>query len=145
MDAEGCEICHREAADTEPPGGWVLRTAWWSACVAPGFEVPGWLFLELRRHAEGPMGLADDEASELGILVRLLSEAMQRVTGGERIYLQAYGELFPHFHVLLSPRLPGAPPQLRGPSLFLQREELIDLDGAVDTAARIREALGPLS
>jgi diadenosine tetraphosphate (Ap4A) HIT family hydrolase len=141
MDAEGCEICHRESTDAEPPGGWVLRTAWWSACVAAGFEVPGWLFLELRRHAEGPMGLDDDEASELGILIRQLSEAIERVTGAERVYLVAYGELFPHFHVLLSPRMPGAPPQFRGPSLFNQRDELADPAAAAETAVRIREAL----
>jgi diadenosine tetraphosphate (Ap4A) HIT family hydrolase len=141
MDADGCELCAREATDAEPAGGWVVRTAWWSACVAPGFDVPGWLFLELRRHAEGPMGMDDDEAGELGILIRQLSSAIERVTGAERVYVVAYGELFPHFHVLLSPRLPGAPPQFRGPSLFGHGDELRDPAAAAETAVRIREAL----
>jgi diadenosine tetraphosphate (Ap4A) HIT family hydrolase len=145
MDAEGCEICHREAADVEPPGGWVARTAWWSVCVASGFEVPGWLFLELRRHAEGPMGMDDDEAGEMGILMRQVTDAIQQVTGAERVYVVAFGELFPHFHALLFPRMPGAPPQFRGPTLFMQRDELSDPPAAAEMAVQIREALGPLS
>ncbi|MDQ3757334.1 MAG: hypothetical protein M3394_05760, partial [Actinomycetota bacterium] len=94
-----CVICERETTDEEPAGGWVLRTDLWSACVAPGFEVPGWLFLELRRHAEGPMGMEDAEAGELGVLLARLSAAAQAATGAERVYALAYGELFAHFHM----------------------------------------------
>ena len=81
----GCEICEREGSEQEPVGGWVLRTERWSACVAPGFEVPGWLFLELRRHAEGPMGMDQAEAAELGPLLARLTGAIQAATGAERV------------------------------------------------------------
>lgn len=134
---ERCEICEREASPEEPLGGWVLRTPGWSACVAPGFEVPGWLFLELRRHAEGPMAMNEAEAAELGPLLVRVSGAILAATVAERVYVLAFGELFPHFHLLLLPRLPFAPADQVGPSLFLKRAELADPPAAARTAMRI--------
>src|SRR5687768_17272212 len=87
---DDCDICRREAGDDAPIGGWVLRTDHWSACVAEGFEAPGWLFLELRRHAEGPMAIAPDEAAAMGPLVAKLTGAIQEVTGAERVYVLAF-------------------------------------------------------
>lgn len=136
-----CQICQRETAPEEPLGGWVLRTERWSACVADGFEVPGWLFLELRRHAEGPMALSPEEASELGPLLVDLSAAIEAATDAERVYVLAFGELFPHFHLLLAPRLPMAPPELTGPHLFLNRAGLVDRDRAAQTARATCRAL----
>jgi diadenosine tetraphosphate (Ap4A) HIT family hydrolase len=132
-----CPICRRETAADEPLGGWVLRTDLWSVCVAEGFEVPGWLFLELRRHAEGPMSLTPEEASELGPLLAAVSGAVQAATGAERVYVLAFGELFPHFHLLVAPRMPMAPPEHTGPHLFLNRSDLVDRDRAADTALAI--------
>jgi diadenosine tetraphosphate (Ap4A) HIT family hydrolase len=139
-----CELCARESSDQEPPGGWVLRTEHWSACIAPGFEVPGWLFLELRRHAEGPMGMDDAEAAELGPLLSRLTAGIQAATGAEKVYLLALGEMFPHFHVLLMPRMPFAPDDERGPALFLKRPELVDPPGATETAARVCAAVSAM-
>jgi hypothetical protein len=118
-----------------------MRTEWWSACISDGFEVPGWVFLETRRHTEGPMGMNEAEAEELGGLLVRLTGAIEAATGAEKVYIVAYGELFPHFHVLLSPRLPFAPPDLTGPGLFLQRAELIDVDAAAEMALAICRAL----
>jgi len=136
-----CQICQRETAPDEPLGGWIVRTELWSACVADGFEVPGWLFLQLRRHAEGPMALAPEEASELGRLLVDLSAAIQTATGAERVYLLAFGELFPHFHVLLAPRMPMAPPEHTGAHLFLNRGDLVDRERAAEIALAACRAL----
>ena len=140
--AIACAICDRETAAEEPPGGWVLRTDRWSACVAQGLEAPGWLFLQTLRHTEGPMGMDTEEAGELGINVAHLSGAIQAVTGAEKVYVVAYGERFPHFHVCLFPRMPFAPPEHPGPGLFTQVGELVALDRAADVARAVREALG---
>jgi hypothetical protein len=105
--------------------------------VAPGFEVPGWLFLELRRHADGPMGMETAEAGELGGLLARLSAAIAGATGAERVYVIAFGELYPHFHLVLLPRMPFAPPDETGPALFLKREDLADPPAAADMALRI--------
>ena len=59
------------------------------------------------------MGMNEAEADELGGLLVRLTGAIEAVTGAEKVYVVAYGELFPHFHLLLSPLLsPFAPPEL---------------------------------
>lgn len=130
-----------ESADVERPGGWGLRTDLWSACVAPGVEVPGWLFLELGRHAEGPSGMDDAEGAELGGLVRDITAAIQAATGAERVQVLAYGEMFPHLHLVLVPRMPFAPDDEQDPLLFTRRAELADPPKAGETAVRICQAL----
>jgi diadenosine tetraphosphate (Ap4A) HIT family hydrolase len=140
--AIGCVICDRETAASEPPGGWVLRSDRWSACVAEGFEAPGWLFLQTLRHTEGPMTMDNEEAGELGLNVAHLSGAIQAVTGAEKVYVVAYGERFPHFHLCLFPRMPFAPPEHTGPGLFTKVADLVDVDESARVARAIREALG---
>lgn len=142
MHEQTCVICARELSHDEPPGGWVLRTERWSASVAEGFEVPGWLFLQLRRHAEGPMAMLPEEAAELGGHLVELTSAIQAVTQAEKVYVLAYGEAFPHFHLLLHPRLAAAPPDQRGPGLFAAREELRDLARSTAVAVELRSLLG---
>lgn len=139
-----CELCRVESSDQEPVGGWILRTDMWSACVAPGFEVPGWLFLQLRRHAEGPMGMDDAEAAELGPLLSRLAVGIQTATGAERVYAVAFGEVFPHFHVLLVPRMPFSPAEETGPALLLKRAELCDPAGAAEIAMRVCAAVSAM-
>lgn len=137
-----CAVCRREAGDAEPPGGWVWREEHWSVCVADGFEVPGWLFVELRgRHAEGPWSLTDDEAGALGPLLARVSGAVREAAGAERVYWMAFGELFPHFHVLLAPRYDGTPPELRGAALMGGRQQLLDPPESAEVAARVRGLL----
>jgi hypothetical protein len=140
MDA-ACQICERETSEEEPLGGWILRTELWSACVADGFEIPGWIFLELRRHAEGPMAMDGAEASELGPLLVQLTAGVERATQAEKVYVLAFGELFAHFHFVLAPRMPFSPPELTGPNLFLNRDQLVDRDAAAETALRICQSV----
>jgi diadenosine tetraphosphate (Ap4A) HIT family hydrolase len=140
-EGDGCEVCARETAAGEPLGGWVYRDAHWSACVAEGFEVPGWVFLELRRHAEGPWGMDDAEAGSFGVALSAVAAAVRTATGAERVYVLAFGELFPHWHVVLVPRPPGAGPDEKGTRLWDRRAELVDRDAAAAMAAAIREAL----
>jgi hypothetical protein len=110
--------------------------------VAEGYEAPGWLFLQTLRHTEGPMGMDSQEAGELGLDIAHLSGAIQTVTGAEKVYVLAYGERFPHFHLVLIPRLPLASPELKGPGLFTRVEDLVDLEAAARVAGAVRDALG---
>ena len=136
-DDSGCAIC--EWLEGEPPGGWVVETEHWRAGVFPGFDVPGWLFLGMRRHAEGPMAMDGDEAATYGPTVARLTGAVQEATGAPRVYVIAYGELYPHWHCLVSPRGEDVPPDQRGPALFTARGALADAEGSASMAAEIAE------
>ena len=119
------------------PGPFVVDDELFRAGVYPDFDVPGWLFLALRRHAEGPMSMNPAEAAAFGPLLVDLTGRLQRATGAERVYVVAYGELFPHWHCLLSARGADIPPELRGPALFLRRDELRDAAEAAAVAASV--------
>lgn len=88
------------------------------------------------------MGMDTEEAGELGINVAQLTGAIQAATGAEKVYVVAYGERFPHFHVCLFPRMPFAPPDQTGPGLFTKVAELVDVEEAARVAGAVRDALG---
>jgi diadenosine tetraphosphate (Ap4A) HIT family hydrolase len=107
----------------------------------PGFEVPGWIVIALRRHTTVPAPLTKAEASGLGEVIRLASASVQEATGAERIYLQSYGENHSHWHLLVSPRGAEIPPEHRHTQLFVNRDRYVDIDQAAAALVRIRRAI----
>ena len=95
----GCLLCDMEAA---APDGVVFRDDRWAAEVAPGYEVPGWFFLRVRRHAELLTGLDDAELSAFGHRARDLVAAVTEATGAPATYLLHFGENYRHFHLFLA-------------------------------------------
>lgn len=136
---DDCPICARATGGASAVVD-IADLGDWTVCVPEGFEVPGWVFLELRsRHTEGLWSLSDEEAAQFGLLVRTISGAIREVTGADRVYLVAFGEMFPHFHVLLIPRLPDS--AHTSTALFEARQSLRDVDAARSTALELAEAL----
>lgn len=66
--------------------------------------IAGWTIIDLRRHAEGIGSLLEDEARELGPLLRDASAAIQRATGCDRVYVLSFAEVVRHAHLHLVPR-----------------------------------------
>lgn len=95
---DGCLLCDMETA---APDAVVFRDALWAAEVAPGYEVPGWFFLRVRRHAELLAGLDDAELSAFGHRARDLVAAVTEATGAPATYLLHFGENYRHFHALV--------------------------------------------
>jgi len=144
MSAAGCEICERLAKT--PPDGWVYADEYFTAGVAPGAEIPGWLMLSLRRHAP-PLASELDvpEAERLGLVLKRLSLAIEEVTGAERVYHMQWGEYLPHWTLMLAPRGADVPESERRVELLFARSKYVDPAAAEATAARIREQLAGAS
>ncbi len=134
--AAPCAICAMVHA--EPDDGWAYADDDWVAGTLAGLEVPGWIVLALRRHAVETSALTEREAASLGAAIRLLTRAIEEATGAERVYLQAYGEREPHWHMLLSARTAEIPVEHRHVAFFSNREKYIDGDDAVAVVDRIR-------
>jgi diadenosine tetraphosphate (Ap4A) HIT family hydrolase len=132
-----CLICGLESADEADV---VFRDEHWAAEIAPGYEVPGWLFLRIRRHAETITGLDDDEADGFGRRARDLVAALGEVVGTPVTYLLAFGENYRHFHALVVPRDDTVPAELRGGNILGLRTTGIDPDRARALIPAIREA-----
>jgi diadenosine tetraphosphate (Ap4A) HIT family hydrolase len=113
----------------------------WHAAILPGLEVPGWLTLQTRRHTEQVTGMNAEEAATFGPRLVLISEAIKAVTDAERVYLYAFGDGVPHWHVLLAPRSADLPVEARHGHYFDDREQYRDPEQARVVAAAIRDQL----
>ena len=128
---DDCRRC-----EAERNTAWIYQDSLWS--VGPMATAPGWLILQVRRHAEGVTALNEQELATLGPLLARVAGALQRVTGAERIYQQAYGENSPHYHIAMIPRGSDIPAEHRGPALLMH---LSDYDGQSERAETIAETL----
>jgi diadenosine tetraphosphate (Ap4A) HIT family hydrolase len=133
----GCLLCEMERAD---PGAVVFRDELWAAEVAPGYEVPGWFFLRVRRHAELLTGLDDAELSAFGRRARDLVAAVTEATGAPATYLLHFGESYRHFHALVAARGAGIPAAQRGGNILALRPGHIDITAAVALVPAVRAA-----
>lgn len=106
-----CKMCEMEDIDE---ANIIFRDDLWAAEVVPGFDVPGWIVLRARRHAERMTGLNDEELAGLGHHARDVVAAVTEATGSEATYTLAFGEAFPHYHLLITPRGAEVPPERRG-------------------------------
>ncbi len=133
----GCLICEMENA---PGGAVIFRDDLWAAEIAPGYEVPGWFFLRVRRHAELLTGLSGQELAALGPRARDLVAAVTQATGAPATYLLHFGETYRHFHALVAARGADVPAELRGGNILRLLPGQIDPEGARALVPAVRTA-----
>ena len=137
-DPAHCLICH---LDEVPDEAVVFRDDDWACEVAPGFEVPGWYFLRLRRHALGWASLDRPELTAFGPLVKDLMGALEQAFDAPARYLMTFGEAYPHFHAVITVRDDDVPPESRSGNILALRESRTDRDAAVARVPAVRAAL----
>lgn len=114
MDHADCLVCQKIRGEKLPPGGPLSTDEWVYASHAflpPGQTTAflGWIVIDIRRHIAGLGEMNDEEARSLGMAMKRLSQALQQVTGAERIYAVVSGHAVDHLHLHLIPRYPGTP------------------------------------
>ena len=135
--AGGCLPCELERA---APDAVVFRDELWAAEVAPGYEVPGWFFLRVRRHAELLTGLDDAELSVFGRRAADLVAAVTEATGAPATYLLHFGENYRHFHALVAARGADIPAARRGGNILGLRPGHVDVAASVALVPDVRAA-----
>ncbi len=134
----GCRECDAQKNGETPllhrSGGFVVHP------VLGGGAVPGWLVVAPERHVTQVDALTDEEAAALGPLLKRVGAALREATGGEKLYVAAFGELLPHFHVHLIARPDGFPREERGGRIFAS-EKRADPAEIERVAERVRELL----
>jgi diadenosine tetraphosphate (Ap4A) HIT family hydrolase len=82
--------------------------------------LPGWLVLVIRRHIEAIAEMTEDEAVELGILIRRVSVALKEITGCVKTYVIQFAEMaeHPHVHFHIVPRMADQPEERRSTKIF---------------------------
>jgi diadenosine tetraphosphate (Ap4A) HIT family hydrolase len=137
-----CLICQQEEAD---PADVVFADDQWSAGVIAGYDVPGWIVLRLRRHAEGFGQLTADEAAQFGRRTRDVVAAVSSVTGAAATYLMIFGEANPHLHALIAPRTADVGEDRRMGDILKLRTERNDAEAARALVPAIRAAYATLA
>jgi diadenosine tetraphosphate (Ap4A) HIT family hydrolase len=150
MDATPCLTCdlvRRRDRGQAPLWDSIHRTAHWDVVHSYNTALPGWLVLVARRHVAAIDELSDEEAAELGVLLRRVSAALRQVTGCLKTYAVQFAEQaeHPHVHFHVIPRLPEQPAERRGPAVFgylgVADEERVNEEQMNVIAAEVRRII----
>jgi len=142
-----CELVQRRDAGEAPLWDSIYRTPYWDIAHNYNTALPGWLVLVARRHIEAIDELTEDEAVELGQLLRRVSVVLKAVTGCAKTYVIQFAEMaeHPHVHFHVVPRMADLPQDRRGPNIFkylgVSDEERVTEAAMNELAGEIRRQL----
>lgn len=142
-----CALIARRDAGIAPLWDSIHRTQYWDVVHSYNTALPGWLVLVARRHIEAIDELTDEEAAELGILLRRVSLALKEITGCLKTYVIQFAEAaeHPHVHFHVIPRMADQPEDRRSTKIFgylgVPEEERVS-EGTMNLIAlKVRESL----
>ena len=120
LHCKTCDLVEWRDRGEAPPWDRILRAPSWDVVHSYNTALPGWLVLVARRHVEAVDELTDDEAIELGLLLRRVSLALRQVTGCIKTYVIQFAEhpdhRHVHFHIV--PRMEDQPEDRRSVRVF---------------------------
>ena len=147
MKCQTCELVSRRDAGNAPLWDCIHRTQYWDVVHSFNTALRGWLVLVARRHIEAIDELTEEEAVELGVLLRRVSLALKEVTGCLKTYVIQFAEAaeHPHVHFHVIPRMADQPEDRRSTKIFgylgVPEEERVS-EGTMNLiAVKVRESL----
>lgn len=135
-----CAFCTADAPGAPPRERAHLTDRW--RVTAHRSALPGWMLLMPRRHVESIAELTEQEARELGLLLRQASVVHEREFGAEKTYVMQFAEGVKHAHFSLVPRMPDLPSERRGAKVaaYNAEDEPLSESERDDLAVRIEAA-----
>ena len=79
----------------------------WRLSTLTHGQVPGFSFLEPKRHVRYVEELDGDEAATFGAALARVSAALKEAAGAERVFVYLFGGGIPHLHLHLAPHVEG--------------------------------------
>ena len=142
-----CELIARRDAGIAPLWDCIHRARFWDVVHSYNTALPGWLVLVARRHIEAIDELTDEEAIELGGLLRRVSMALKEITGCLKTYVIQFAEAadHPHVHFHIVPRMADQPEDRRSTKIFgylgVPEEERVSEETMNEIAAKVQKIL----
>jgi len=142
-----CQLLTRRDAGQAPLWDNIYRAQYWDVVHSYNTSLPGWLVLVVRRHIEAVDSLTDEEATELGRLIRNTSVALKEITGCLKTYVIQFAESpdHPHVHFHVVPRLADQPEDRHSTKIFgylgVPEEERVSEAAMTEIAGQVREIL----
>lgn len=152
-NGEACKTCEMTAQrrlGQAPLWDNIYQTEFWDVVHAYNSALPGWLVLVVQRHIESLDELTEQEASELGPLIRRVSLSLKSVVGCTKTYVIQFAEArqHPHVHFHIVPRMADQPAERRSAGIMgylgVSREERISEGRMNEIGAEIRSHLSSI-
>jgi len=121
---DDCLLCRAAAADEALDRVEVWSDGLWRLTCSLSAEVPGFAYLEPRRHIPSVADLDGSEADSFGPALSRATAALRAVTNAAQVYVYIFGDGVPHLHVHLAPHRPGD-----ALSAAMIRGELVEVPG----------------
>lgn len=143
-----CKLVAQRDAGVAPLWDNIHRTAHWDVVHSYNTSLLGWLVLVTRTHRDSIDGLTEEEALELGGLIRAVSIALKQLTGCVKTYVMQFAEhpSHPHVHFHVVPRMAEQPDERRGARIFcylgVPEEERVSEEAMNEFARAVRRVLG---
>jgi diadenosine tetraphosphate (Ap4A) HIT family hydrolase len=102
-----CSICRGELDDHYFDRIEVWQDDLWRLTVSLSSEVPGFAYLEPKRHVPYITDLDGVEAASFGPVLARCTRILREVTRAEVVYAYIFGDSIPHLHVHLAPHRKG--------------------------------------
>jgi diadenosine tetraphosphate (Ap4A) HIT family hydrolase len=102
-----CILCRGAEADGELERIEVWQDSHWRLTVSLSSEVPGFAYLEPKRHISHIHELDGEEAHTFGAALAKCTRALREATNTEVVYIYVFGDGVPHLHVHLAPHRSG--------------------------------------
>jgi diadenosine tetraphosphate (Ap4A) HIT family hydrolase len=146
-DCRTCELGKRRDANNAPLWDSIYRTQYWDVVHCNSTSLLGWLILVARQHIASVDEMSEEEAVELGRLIRQVSIILKELTGCIKTYVvqfaEAPGHQHVHFHIV--PRMPNQLEEHKGPGIFkhlgVSEKERVSEPAMNEIALEIRQSL----
>jgi diadenosine tetraphosphate (Ap4A) HIT family hydrolase len=147
---ETCRLVERRNSADAPLWDSILRTRLFDVAHAYNTSLAGWIVVVAKRHVAAIHDLSEDEAAEVGALIRRVSLALRNVLGCSKTYVMQFaeqpGHCHVHFHVV--PRMHDLPGESRGVNIFnclgVEDERRVSEREMNHLAARLQRAMAAL-
>lgn len=106
--ADGCVLCDEARANAQLGRVTVWQDELWRAAVRLEGPVPGYTYLETKRHIDSLSELDGSEASTCGAALARVAAALKQARPCEKVYTFSFG-LSPHLHFGMAPHVEGGP------------------------------------
>lgn len=137
-----CLLCPPEVETSHGHSKPVAVSDHWAVTTFPGFEMPGWFFLQSVSHATSLDELSNEALLDMGRRLADAIAAIRRGLGCDKVYVFRFGEGHQHWHTLLCGLPDSVSGDSRGARYFLDRELFRDEELASSVADKVRLELG---
>ena len=104
---DDCVICRGRGGDDDLFRVRVWEDDLWRLTLSVMAEVPGFGYLEPKRHIPYVTDLDGEEAATFGSVLARVTRVLKEVTDSDVVYVYVFGGGVPHLHVHLAPHREG--------------------------------------